>query len=573
MPEQRLSFVPSPSTATRKPTDALASIWRAAWRWRPELSTETLLVGIGAYLTLVSNTPFWRALLASRGGEGGTLEYVLAIGLALTALNVVLLAPLLNRWTTKPLLGAVVVVAAVASYYAGQFGVYFDPGMLRNVLSTNIAEARELLTAGFFLKVAALALPPLFVLQRARLRQRPPKRALAIRGAAVVLALIVGAGALGSVFKDFSGQMRNHKELRYLITPAAPLWSIARVLSRDAQAAKLPRQPVGTDARLGASWATSKKPALFVIVVGETARAANWGLSRGTGQSAARDTTPELARREVINFHDVTSCGTNTEVSVPCMFSLQGRRNYDEDAIRGSESLLDTLRRAGLRVVWNDNQSGCKGVCAGVETMRPDPAALPELCDGERCLDEALLESSRGLLRDANGNLVLVLHQLGNHGPAYFRRYPAAFRRFTPTCDDEDLSKCSREQIANSYDNALLYTDHMLARSIDLLKAFEPRYDSALLYVSDHGESLGEKGLYLHGMPYAIAPTEQKKVPMVMWLSEGFAARAQLDLKCLRSEADKPVAHDHLFHTVLGLLDVDTAVRDDALDITTPCRS
>ncbi|HRK12249.1 MAG TPA: DUF1705 domain-containing protein, partial [Thauera sp.] len=179
MPEQRLSFVPSPSTATRKPTDALASIWRAAWRWRPELSTETLLVGIGAYLTLVSNTPFWRALLASRGGEGGTLEYVLAIGLALTALNVVLLAPLLNRWTTKPLLGAVVVVAAVASYYAGQFGVYFDPGMLRNVLSTNIAEARELLTAGFFLKVAALALPPLFVLQRARLRQRPPKRALA----------------------------------------------------------------------------------------------------------------------------------------------------------------------------------------------------------------------------------------------------------------------------------------------------------------------------------------------------------------------------------------------------------
>ena len=582
MSEPRLSLVPSLSSPAAAPTPAgheikraspFASIGAAVWRWRPELSTETLLVGLGLYFTLACNTPFWRGLLASRGSEGGALFYVLAIGVALSALNVLLLAPLLNRWTTKPLLGALILVAAVSSYYAGQFGVYFDPSMLRNVLRTDLAEARELLTPGFFLQVAALALPPLFVLQRARLRQRPLKRALAIRGAAVVLALVVAAGALGSVFKDFSGQMRNHKELRYLITPAAPLWSLARVLSRDAQAANLPRQPVGTDARLGASWAAAKKPALFVIVVGETARAANWGLNRKPGQPPARDTTPELARRAVINFPEVTSCGTNTEVSVPCMFSLQGRRHYDEDAIRASESLLDTLRHAGLHVVWNDNQSGCKGVCAGVESMRPDPAALPQLCDGERCLDEALLESSRSLLRDANGNLVLVLHQLGNHGPAYFRRYPDAFRRFTPTCDDEDLSKCSREQIANSYDNALLYTDHVLARSIDMLQELAPRYDTALLYVSDHGESLGENGLYLHGLPYSIAPAEQTRVPMVMWISSGFAARTRLNPACLRTQADRPAAHDNLFHTVLGLLDVRTAVRDDALDLTATCRS
>ena len=584
MSEPRLSFVPplapsagAPSSSGRRARGpfpaALSSAWAAVRRWRPELSTEALLLGIGLYFTLACNIPFWRALLASRGGEGGAVFYVLATGVALTALNVLLLAPLLNRWTTKPLLGALILVAAVSSYYAGHYGVYFDPSMLRNVLRTDVAEARELLTPGFLLQVAALALPPLFVLQPARLRRRPLKRALAIRGAAVVLALVVAAGALGSVFKDFSAQMRNHKELRYLITPAAPLWSLARVLNRDAQAANLPRQPIGADARLGASWAAAKKPALFVIVVGETARAANWGLNRASGQSPARDTTPELARREVINFPDVTSCGTNTEVSVPCMFSLQGRRHYDEDAIGSSESLLDTLRHAGLRVVWNDNQSGCKGVCAGVESMRPDPAALPALCDGERCLDEALLESSRSLLRDADGNLVLVLHQLGNHGPAYFRRYPDAFRRFTPTCDDEDLSKCSREQIANSYDNALLYTDHVLARSIDMLQELAPRYDTALLYVSDHGESLGENGLYLHGLPYSIAPAEQTRVPMVMWISSGFAARTRLDPACLRTQADKPAAHDNLFHTVLGLLDVRTAVRDDALDLTATCRS
>ncbi|HPV60079.1 MAG TPA: phosphoethanolamine--lipid A transferase [Thauera aminoaromatica] len=578
----RLSHVPSfaPSAGASTPVgrrargaSAFAAAWSGARSWRPEVSGEGLLVGLGLYFALACNTPFWRALLASRGGEGGGLFYVLALGVALAALNVALLAPLLNRWTTKPLLGGLILVAAVSSYYAGHFGVYFDPSMLRNVLRTDLAEARELLTPGFFLQVSALALPPLVFLARARVRRRPLRRALAIRAAAAVLALLVAVAALGSVFKDFSGQMRNHKELRYLITPAAPLWSLARVLSRDAQAANQPRRPVGADARLGASWAAAKKPTLFVIVVGETARAANWGLDRGAGQSPAHDTTPELARRAVINFPDVTSCGTNTEVSVPCMFSLQGRRNYDEDAIRGSESLLDVLRHAGLRVVWNDNQSGCKGVCAGVESLRPDPAALPALCDGERCLDEALLESSRALLRDPQGNLVLVLHQLGNHGPAYFRRYPEAFRRFTPTCDDEDLSKCTREQVANSYDNALSYTDHVLARGIDLLKELEPRYDAALLYVSDHGESLGENGLYLHGLPYSIAPAEQTRVPMLMWLSSGFAARNRVDAACLRGQAARPASHDNLFHTVLGLLDVRTAVRDDALDLTAPCRS
>lgn len=581
MPERHLPLISSPTAPTGTPADAKiharndsthASARTAAGRWRPEVSIESLLLGISLYFSLACNAPFWRALLASHGSGGEAPAYALAVGVALTALNFLLLAPLLSRWTTKPILGALTLVAAVTSYYAGHFGVYFDPGMLRNVLRTDVPEARELLTTGAFLQVTALALPALFFLQRARLRRHPPGRALAIRAVSVVLALIVAAAALASVFKDFSGQMRNHKELRYLVTPAAPVWSLARALTRDAHAAGLPRQPVGADARLGASWTAAKKPVLFMIVVGETARTANWGLNRGAGQSPPHDTTPELAERQVINFSDVISCGTNTEVSLPCMFSLQGRRHYDEDAIRGSESLFDTLHHAGLRVVWNDNQSGCKGVCAGVESMRPDPASVPTLCHGERCLDEALLESSRGLLRDSDGNLVLVLHQLGNHGPAYFRRYPDTFRRFIPTCDDEDLSHCSREQIANSYDNALLYTDHVLARSIDLLQELAPRYDTALLYVSDHGESLGEKGLYLHGLPYSIAPAEQTRVPMVMWLSPGFAARNRVDPACLRTQATRPASHDNLFHTILGLLDVNTSARDQTLDLTAPCR-
>ncbi|MBK6400553.1 MAG: phosphoethanolamine--lipid A transferase [Rhodocyclaceae bacterium] len=557
----------------RQPGGKAESRSASSWlRWRPEVSAENLLLACSLYFVLVACRPFWHALLAHRAGDAISLAYVLAVGIGLTGVHFLLFAPLLARWTIKPLLASLIVVSASASYFAGQFGVYFDPDMLRNVVRTDIPEARELLGPSLFAHVLAIALPALVVLQRVRVRRRAFARALGLRLVYILIVAIVAAGALGGVYKDFSAQMRNHKEIRYLIVPAAPLWSLVRVMTNDARAANVPRRPIGTDARLGASWPSAKKPALFVIVVGETARADNWGLNRAAGHSPVHDTTPELARRDVINFPDMKSCGTDTEVSVPCMFSLQGRKNYDEDAIRTSESLLDVLNHAGLHVIWNDNQSGCKGVCDGVDSMRPDPAAFPDLCGTDRCLDGALLESSEKVMRDTKGNLVLVLHQLGNHGPAYSRRYPDAFRRFMPTCDEEDLSRCSREQVINSYDNALLYTDHVLGGTIDWLKRLESTYDTAMIYVSDHGESLGEKGLYLHGLPYSIAPDEQTRVPMTLWLSTGFVKRNRLNPDCLRARANQPASHDNLFHTVLGLLDVTTALRDDALDLTTSCR-
>ena len=381
------------------------------------------------------------------------------------------------------------------------------------------------------------------------------------------MAELLCAGSLLLIFQDFAPLMRNHKEIRYLITPANYLYSLANVLSSDASSATRARVPIGLDAVKAESWQQRKKPALFVIVVGETARAANWGLS-----GYARQTTPELAQLDVINFSQVSSCGTNTEVSVPCLFSMYGRRNYDEDKIRGSESLLNVISRAGLRVVWRDNQSGCKGVCEGVEEQKLGSSKVPELCDGERCLDEILLHGLDTLLADHQGNLVLVLHQLGNHGPAYYKRYPPAMRRFEPVCETPDLAKCSRESVVNAYDNALLYTDHMLAQTIAFLKKQAANYDTAMIYFSDHGESLGENGLYLHGVPYSIAPSVQTRVPMVMWFSPGYAQSFALDVDCLRRRATEPAAHDNLFHSVLGLLDIKSEVYDRTMDLAATCR-
>ncbi len=345
------------------------------------------------------------------------------------------------------------------------------------------------------------------------------------------------------------------------------------MLAADARGAAKPRQAIGLDAAPGPGWATRERPRLVVLVVGETARAANWGLS-----GYARQTTPQLAALpSLLNFADVTACGTSTEVSLPCMFAPVGRRDYDEARIRGSESLLHVAARAGVAVQWRDNQSGCKGVCDGLPNDSLNPGNAPGLCQGERCWDEGLLrgleERLAGLHGKPRSTQLLVLHMLGNHGPSYWRRYPPAFERFTPACRNDDLGQCSREQIVNAYDNALLYTDHVLAQLIGRLAAHTGSVDSAMLYVSDHGESLGEKGLFLHGVPYAIAPREQMQVPMVFWTSEGFARDAALDASCLRSRAQAPVQHDHLFHTLLGLLDVRSSLYEGALDLTRACRT
>jgi len=294
-------------------------------------------------------------------------------------------------------------------------------------------------------------------------------------------------------------------------------------------------------------------------------RAADWGLS-----GYARQTTPRLARRDLINFSEVSTCGTNTAVSLPCMFAPIGKSNYDERYIKSHESLLDVLKHAGYRVVWIDNQSGCKGVCDGVEHFSPDSQAYPALCDRHDCRDGVLVEALRQQLTSASGDTVIVLHTLGNHGPSYFERYPEAFRAFTPTCDDADLAQCSRQEIVNSYDNAILYTDSVLDELIGVLEA--QSRPAALLYVSDHGESLGENGLYLHGLPYAIAPEEQTRVPMIWWSSPAFDTVAGLERDCLAERARQPVSHDNLFHSLLGVLGVESSIRDPRLDISQACR-
>jgi len=531
-------------------------------------TTEQVVLVASMFWVLAANRRFLQAALHDRPlNDWHTWGFGLALVAMLVALHFVLLALLANRWTLKPLLGVLTVATVFAIHYMQRYGIYLDPSMLRNVLRTDVAEAGELLGWTLVPHLVLYGALPLLLLSRVRVVRRSWRTALGVRAAsmAAALAVLVGCGLL--VFQPLASLMRTQKEVRYLITPANYLWSLAAVTAQDARGAAGPRQVVGSDAALGPLARQRTRPLVVVLVVGETARAANWGLN-----GYARQTTPELAALDVVNFREVTACGTSTEVSLPCMFAPVGRRDYDESRIRNSESILHTLARAGVDVLWRDNQSGCKGVCDGLPSETVAALHPAGLCEDGRCLDEGLLVGLDERLRRAHGTQLLVLHQLGNHGPSYFRRYPPAFARFQPACASDDLRHCTSLEIVNAYDNALLYTDHLLASVIAKLRAASSRTDSVLLYVSDHGESLGENNLFLHGIPFAIAPRVQTRVPMVMWLSEGARATLGVDEQCLRQRASQPASHDHLAHTLLGVLDVRTRVYEPAWDLLHGCR-
>jgi lipid A ethanolaminephosphotransferase len=533
------------------------------------MRNETLVLIVVAWIMATANIAWWAAVGQGRNwAQPYNLLFFVCCFTALTALHFALIVPFAFRWIVRPLLTILVVASAAAAWYMRAFNVLLDPTMIQNVLRTDTHEVRDLLNWHMVLWVLVCSLLPVALIWRVRLLDVPPMKAVLFRAGSVLAACVVAALAFVTISRDLTSFMRNQREARYLITPGNILVGLAVNSAHGAKNANVVRASVGADARFVRPPEDSR-PRVLVLVIGETARAANFSLF-----GYSRDTNPELAKAGVTAFSNVTSCGTSTEVSVPCMFSPYGRENYDEHLIRTSEGLLNVLARAGYTVKWLDNQSGCKGVCqgAGIEYEKMDAKQAPELCADGECHDEILQRRLAEELAQVKGNTVFVLHMMGNHGPAYYRRYPAEFRKFTPDCATAELRDCTREEVVNAYDNAILYTDHVLAGLIRTLGDEPRKFESAMIYVSDHGESLGEHGLYLHGIPYAIAPELQKHVPMVVWLSPQLTANGDVNPACLQAKAHEPLSHDNLFHSMLGLADVATSVYHPARDIFGGCR-
>ena len=537
---------------------------------RPMVRVETLVLVVTAWIVATANGPWWSAVSQGRDwSQPGNWLFLACCFVMLVGLHFAIIAPLSLRRIARPLLTLLVMVSAGAAWYMSNFSVMLDPTMVQNVLRTDAHEARDLLNLHMVGSVLLWSALPVAAIWLVRLEHPTRLRALGRRAAWVGLSLLVAVVAALGISRDLTSFMRNQREARYLITPGNFIWGLA-VNSRARVAdVRAKRETIGADARFVRLAVADSNPRVLVLVVGETARAANFSLL-----GYPRETNPELAKTDAIAFSHVTSCGTSTEVSVPCMFSPYGREHYDERRIHNSEGLLDVLVHAGYTVKWLDNQSGCKGVCkgAGVQYEKLEQATAPDLCDSTECHDEILVRRLDAELAQVDRNTVFVLHMMGNHGPAYFKRYPAEFRRFLPDCATAELRKCSREEVVNAYDNAILYTDHVLARVIGTLSRDPRHLESSMIYVSDHGESLGEHGLYLHGIPYAIAPDLQTHVPMVVWVSRQVAGSGDVDTRCLRQKTGEALSHDNLFHSVLGLLDVQTAAYRSGMDVFDGCR-
>jgi len=568
MVDQKLAFPGSLTLRIRSAVSGLIAACRE--RARPTVRLETLVLLVVAYMIATANGSWWHTVTAGRSWSNpATWVFVSACFVTLVALHFALLATVANRWIVKPLLTVIVIVAAAAAYFMRTFAVFLDPTMVQNVLRTDTREARDLLNFGMVAWILLWSAIPVAFIWWVHLKRVNFLKALLVRVGTVLGAIVIAVLAALLVSRDFTSLMRNQRQARYLITPGNFLYGLGVNSMRRVADVNVVREVVGQDARVNHA-GVATKPRVLVLVVGETARAANFSL-----YGYPRETNPELGKLDITAFSQVTSCGTSTEVSLPCMFSPIGRENYSERRIRNSEGLLDVLIHAGYAVKWIDNQSGCKGVCVGtgIEVSTTNAKAAPDLCDGKECLDGIMVRQLESELSSIHGDTVLVMHMMGNHGPAYFKRYPPEFRRFTPDCTTAQLRDCSRDEVVNAYDNAILYTDHVLASMVAQLQHSADRIDSALLYVSDHGESLGEKGLYLHGIPYAIAPSQQTHIPMVLWLSPSLTADGDVDAGCVRARANGAYSHDNLFDSVLGLLDVSTTAYRPERDIFNGCRA
>ncbi|WP_050577340.1 phosphoethanolamine transferase [Pseudomonas cremoricolorata] len=524
---------------------------------------EVVAVAASAFLLAAYNVPLWQHL-----DRIASWQPALAFILMLFGVFSAILTWLTVPRVFKPVLIALFMISAGVAYFMNRYGILIDTGMLRNTAETNATEVRDLLSGKLFLYIALLGLVPSLLLWRTPIDYRPvlPNLFAKLLMTVGCAALIGGAGLIN--YQGLSSMLRNHHELRLMIVPSNYIGASINYLREQWVSAQAPFTPIAEDAiRIKPAGAQSRK-SLTVLVVGESARADNFSLL-----GYPRDTNPELSKQQgLVAFTDMHSCGTETAVSVPCMFSNLGRAGYSAAAASNREGLLDVLKRAGLNVIWRDNQSGCKGTCARVTVENLSNASDSELCADHECRDEILLQGLQTMIDNLDQDTVLVLHQMGSHGPEYYKRYPAAFERFTPVCKSNALDQCSRDSIVNAYDNTLLYTDHVLAQLIETLRSNQDRVDTAMIYLSDHGESLGEYNLFLHGTPYMLAPEQQKHVPLLVWLSTAYQRSTGIDSTCLQGQRDAALSQDNLFHSMLGLLGVQTHAYKANLDLFASCR-
>lgn len=536
---------------------------------RPALGQRTYLMLFALYIALALNLHFYHqafSLLPVNSLHNALVFATLPL-VAFCVINIVLtLASLL--WLERPIITLMILASAAAQFFMIAYGVVIDRSMIDNIVDTTPAETLALLSPRLIATLLLSGLLPAVLAWWLRIRgPRLNLRSVLWRaGSIVVSGLLIVLVAL-LFYKDYASLFRNNKELVKSLNPSNSIvavnsWYVHNRLNN------LPLVRIGLDAAQRPQMKAGPRHNLTIVVLGETSRAEDFSLG-GYG----RDTNPRLAKDDVVYFPKTTSCGTSTAVSVPCMFSNMPREHYNAELAHHQEGVLDVIQRAGIQVLWNENDGGCKGACDRVPHQDMTQLDLPGQCIDGECDDAVLFHGLEAYIDGLKGDGIIVLHTIGSHGPTYYRRYPANLRTFTPTCDSNEIQTCSRQALVNTYDNTIVNVDYIVDRAIKLLEAKQDRFTTSLVYLSDHGESLGENGVYLHGLPWSIAPEQQTHVPLLIWLSEDYRNRYGIDYRCLKNQAqNNAFSQDNLFSTLLGLTGVSTREYHQQDDILASCR-
>jgi len=522
--------------------------------------TQTKLVIISSlFFVIFDNYVFFKKSFSAFHN----IFFMFGLGALLFIVISTLLIIISNRFIIKPFLILLLILSSVASYYMKTYGTIIDDKMIQNIFETDIKEVHDLLSVSLFLHLIFLGIIPSFIVLRVEIVKNSLKNELFSR-IKLLLFNILMVPVLYMLFsKSWVSFFRMHKTLRMYTNPTFYIYSLGQYIKEKYFTTPMKFKHIGLDAKVE----EKGKPKLIIFVLGEAARYDHFSLN-----GYKRDTNPNLEKiNNLINFPNVHSCGTETAVSVPCMFSPYNRSDYSDKKAKHTDSVIDVINRAGVNVLWRDNDSGSKNVASRIKNYQDfNHAHIKPYCNDFECHDDVLFYKLQDWVNEHNNSkpILIVLHTKGSHGPDYYKRYPKEYNKFKPVCKTNQLQDCKKEEVVNGYDNTILYTDHILAKTIQFLKQNEKNYRVAMYYIADHGESLGENGIYLHGLPYFIAPDVQKHPASVAWFGQNF----DINISCVKKIANKAYSHDNLFSTLLGLLDVKTKVYNPKMDIFYKCR-
>ncbi|MCV6607648.1 MAG: sulfatase-like hydrolase/transferase, partial [Campylobacterales bacterium] len=418
--------------------------------------------------------------------SGSGILILLSVVVILFIVNLLILSilALISRRLLKGFVILSMIGNSVAIYFVSKYEVFLDMSMMGNALNTQTSEAMSFYDPQVFLYILILGIIPSVAVYKIQLEQSKRVK-MAIQGVGIFIA------GIGILYLNSPTWLWLDKNSKYLGALTMPWSYVSNSIRYELKKAKYNKK----QELLPKATFNDNEKTVVVLIIGESARSHNFSL-----YGYEKETNPLLKKQDIVSIKAISKT-TYTTGSINSMFSPNG------EIFDSYEPLPSYLQRSGISVLWRTENWGEPPIKVESYLKGGD---LASDCKGDGCkYDEKLLTKMNEAITTAeNDKVFMVLHTYGNHGPAYNKRYPKKFEKFTPVCESVDLKKCTQESLINAYDNSVVYVDYFVNKTIEEVKKLDR--PAVVMFVSDHGESLGEYGLYMHGAPNAIAPDFQR---------------------------------------------------------------